>query len=180
MHDRAATRRLPDGTIEVSGIVSDVTERRRMRAELDQAHSSLSRVVESMDGHLYTLQVDPDGRYRTVYRGPNREVLFGGPLRGGEEDDPVWESIVHPDDRELWRAAVARLPDGQPIELEYRVVGLDGRERTVLDSHASAPRRGRDAVLRRRHARRHRAAAARRPSCTAPTARPSCARGPTS
>ena len=145
VHDRAATRRLGDGTIEVSGIVSDITERRRMRAELDQAHSSLSRVVEAMDGHLYTLQVDPDGGVETVYRGPNREVLFGGPLPGGGEDDRAWESIVHPDDHELWRSAVARLPEGKPIDLEYRVVGLDGRERTILD--CVRPRREPDGTL---------------------------------
>jgi diguanylate cyclase (GGDEF)-like protein len=143
VHDRAATRRLPDGTVEVSGIVSDVTERRRMRAELDQAHSALSRVVEAMDGHLYTLRVDSDGQYRTVYRGPNREALFGGPL--GSDDDRVWESLVHPDDLEHWRSAVGRLPEGKPIELEYRVVGLDGRERTILDS--VRPRREADGTL---------------------------------
>jgi diguanylate cyclase (GGDEF)-like protein len=135
VHDRAATRQLPDGTVEISGIVSDVTERRRMRAELDQAHSSLSRVVEAMDGHLYTLQVDRDNGYQTVYRGPNREALFGGPLTGStEEDDRVWESLVHPDDRNRWRATVRQMPEGKPLELEYRVIGLDGRERTVLDT----------------------------------------------
>jgi len=134
VHDRAATRRSPDGAIEISGIVSDVTERRRLRAELAQAHAALSRVVEAMDGHLYTLRIDADGVYRTVYRGPNREALFGGPVAGDAEDDRVWESLVHPDDREHRRSAIARLPEGKPIELEYRVVGLDGRERTVLDS----------------------------------------------
>jgi diguanylate cyclase (GGDEF)-like protein len=145
VHDRAATRRRPDGAVEISGIVSDVTERRRLRAELAQAHAALSRVVEAMDGHLYTLQIGSEGRYRTVYRGPNREALLGGPLAGGVEDDRVWDSLVHPDDRERWRSALARLPEGKPIELEYRVVGLDGRERTVLDS--VRPRREADGTL---------------------------------
>ena len=145
VHDRAATRRLPDGAVEISGIVSDVTERRRLRAELAQAHAALSRVVEAMDGHLYTLRIDADGRYRTVYRGPNREALFGGPLSGGAEDDRVWESLVHPDDRGRRRSAIARLAEGKPIELEYRVVGLDGLERTVLDS--VRPRREADGTL---------------------------------
>src|SRR5918912_2883404 len=48
VHDRAATRRRPDGQIEISGIVSDVTERRRIRAELAEAHAALSRVVRAM------------------------------------------------------------------------------------------------------------------------------------
>ena len=134
VHDRAATRRLPGGAVEISGIVSDVTERRRMRAELADAHAALSRVVEAMDDHLYTLRVDPGEPPRAVYRGPNRESLFGGPLTGGAADEGTWAALIHRDDRERWQAAVARLPLGEPIELEYRVIGLDGRERTVLDS----------------------------------------------
>jgi two-component system cell cycle response regulator len=57
----------------------------------------------------------------------------------------VWESLVHPDDREVWRAAVARLVDAEPIELEYRLVGLDGAERIVLDR--LRPRREADGTL---------------------------------
>jgi len=140
VHDRAGVRRRPDGTFEVSGIVSDVTERRRMRAELAEAHAALSRVVEAMDDHLYTLRVGPDGNADAVYRGPNRDALAGGAV-----DDVAWESLVHPEDRERWWAAVARLPDGEPIELEYRIVGLDGLERIVLDN--LRPRRDPDGTL---------------------------------
>ena len=145
VHDRAATRRLPDGTIEISGIVSDVSERRRMRAELAKAHAALSRVVEAMDDHLYTLRVEGNGRYRAVYRGPHQDALAGGPLPAGSEGDRVWESLVHPDDRELWQSAVDRLVDAEPIELEYRLVGLDGAERIVLDR--LRPRRDADGTL---------------------------------
>jgi diguanylate cyclase (GGDEF)-like protein len=140
VHDRAATRERPDGTFEISGIVADVTERRRMRAELAEAHAALSRVVEAMDDHLYTLQVQADGSTRAVYRGPNREALAGGAA-----DEHAWESLVHPDDRERWWSAVDRLPDGEPIELEYRVIGLDGAERIVLDH--LRPRRDPDGTL---------------------------------
>jgi diguanylate cyclase (GGDEF)-like protein/putative nucleotidyltransferase with HDIG domain len=139
VHDRAVARSAPDGTVEISGIVSDVTERRRLRAELAETHAALSRVVDAMDDHLYTLRVDRDGSYHTVYRGPHREALAGGPIQGGARDDRLWESLLHPDDRERWWAAVARLPDGLPIELEYRVIGLDGVERIVLDR--ARPRR---------------------------------------
>jgi diguanylate cyclase (GGDEF)-like protein len=38
VHDRAVTRRRDDGVVEISGIVSDVTERRRMEDELREAH----------------------------------------------------------------------------------------------------------------------------------------------
>jgi diguanylate cyclase (GGDEF)-like protein len=145
VHDRAATRRLEDGSVEISGIVADVSERRRMRAELAEAHAALSRVVEAMDDHLYTLRVEQDGGYGTVYRGPHRDALAGGRVATGAEGDRQWESLVHPDDRALWRAAVAQLVEGRPIELEYRLVGLDGVQRTVLDR--LRPRREADGTL---------------------------------
>jgi diguanylate cyclase (GGDEF)-like protein len=145
VHDRARVRRLADGSVEISGIVSDVSERRRMRAELAEAHAALTRVVEAMDDHLFTLRVAADGGYQTVYRGPHREALAGGPLAAGPDGDRVWESLVHADDRELWRSAVAALVHAQPIELEYRLVGLDGVERIVLDR--LRPRREPDGTL---------------------------------
>jgi diguanylate cyclase (GGDEF)-like protein len=145
VHDRARTRRLEDGTVEISGIVSDVSERRRMRAELAEAHAALSRVVEAMDDHLYTLRVEELGGYHTVYRGPHRDALAGGHVAGGAAGDRLWESLVHPDDRDVWRAAVEQLVEGRPIELEYRVVGLDRVERTVLDR--LRPRREADGTL---------------------------------
>jgi len=65
VHDRARCRRRPDGSVEASGIVSDVTERRHMRAELAQAHAALSQAVDAMDAHLYT----PQGRFGRRPRG---------------------------------------------------------------------------------------------------------------
>jgi len=86
-----------------------------------------------MDDHLYTLRVEADGGYHTVYRGPHRDALAGGAFTGGAEDDVLWQALLHPDDREQWRSALGRLGDAQPIEFEYRVIGLDGVERIVLD-----------------------------------------------
>jgi diguanylate cyclase (GGDEF)-like protein len=133
VHDRARCRRRPDGSVEASGIVSDVTERRHMRAELAQAHAALSQAVDAMDAHLYTLRVDPDGAHGAVYRGPNREALAGGRLPDGTDGDRRFETLVHPEDRRRRVAALPLLAAAEPIDLEYRVIGLDGRERIVAD-----------------------------------------------
>jgi diguanylate cyclase (GGDEF)-like protein len=133
VHDRARCRRRADGAVEASGIVSDVTERRRMRTELAQAHAALSQAVDAMDAHLYTLRVDPDGKHTAVYRGPNREALAGGELADGVDGDRRFDTLVHPEDRRLRVAALPLLAAAAPIDLEYRVIGLDGRERIVAD-----------------------------------------------
>jgi diguanylate cyclase (GGDEF)-like protein len=138
--DRAATRRRQDGVVEISGIVSDVTERRALRTELDGAHSALSRVVEAMDGHLYTVRVLPGG-WEIVFSGPNQDALLGGE----QPDDVPWDAFVHPEDLEAWRAMIASFPLGQAIEFEYRLIGVDGRVRTVHDR--LRPRREPDGTL---------------------------------
>ncbi len=141
VHDRAVAHRKPDGSAEISGIVSDVTERRRMRAELAQTHASLSQVVEAMDAHLFTL----DANNRDVYRGPNREALIGGTLDPAVDVYRAYEALVHPDDRARWRSAVDATRLGETIDLEYRVCGLDGRERII--SEQLRPRRDADGTL---------------------------------
>ena len=146
VHDRAVAHPNDDGTFEVSGIVSDVTERRRMRAELAQAHAAMSQVVEAMDAHLFTLRIDPDGGHRAVFRGPNREALVGGPLHpGGEDDDAAFAALVHPDDRDRWRSAIDATGAGDAIDIEYRTCGLDGHERII--SEQLRPRRDADGTL---------------------------------
>ncbi len=149
-----------DGTIEISGIVSDVTERRRMRAELAEAHAALSRVVEAMDDHLYTLEVDP-GR-RPPRRLPRPEPRRAGRRlaarrRGGRAGLGVARAPRRP-------RAPARGPRAPPGGRADRARVPRRRPRRPrahrARPHAPAPRGGRHALLRRRHARHHRAAPA--------------------
>ena len=83
VHDRARAGCRPDGAVEISGIVSDVTERRRMRAELAQAHAALSR-----SSRRWTPTCTRSASTRTAAVAPstaarNREALAGGPLPDG-------------------------------------------------------------------------------------------------
>ncbi|HTU29509.1 MAG TPA: HD domain-containing phosphohydrolase [Solirubrobacteraceae bacterium] len=61
VHDRAATRARPDGTLEISGIVSDVTERRRLEdalhqtvAEMERAHGDLEQARRAAEVIAHT------------------------------------------------------------------------------------------------------------------------------
>jgi diguanylate cyclase (GGDEF)-like protein/PAS domain S-box-containing protein len=49
VHDRAATHSRPDGTLEISGIVSDVTERRRLEDELRQTVAEMERTHAELE-----------------------------------------------------------------------------------------------------------------------------------
>jgi diguanylate cyclase (GGDEF)-like protein len=49
VHDRAACRRRPDGSFEVSGIVSDVTERRRLEDELKRSMDEMQSAHRELE-----------------------------------------------------------------------------------------------------------------------------------
>ena len=124
VHDRARCRRRPDGAVEASGIVSDVTERRHMRAELAQAHAALSQAVEAMDAHLYTLRVEPDGSprgglSRAQPRGARRRRAARG--RGGRS--PL---------------RVARAPRGPASSRRRTPAARYGRRRSISSTGWSA------------------------------------------
>lgn len=57
VHDRAATRLRPDGTLEISGIVSDVTERRRLEDELHQTVAEMERAHQELEKARHAAEV---------------------------------------------------------------------------------------------------------------------------
>ena len=87
----------------------------------------------------------PSGGHGAVYRGPNRDALAGGALPAAPRASRSGSRSCTPTTASAGASAVARLLEGEPIELEYRVVGLDGRERIVLEH--LRPRREADGTL---------------------------------
>jgi diguanylate cyclase (GGDEF)-like protein len=47
--------------------------------------------------------------------------------------EDAYEAAVHPEDRELYNGAMDGLWQGEPVEIEYRLLGADGEVRWVLD-----------------------------------------------
>ena len=180
VHDRAATRRLPDGAVEISGIVSDVSERRSMRAELDEAHAALSRVVDAMDDHLYTLRIDAGRRLRDRLSRPAslRAGRRHGPRRRRRRS-PV--GVAGPPRRPR---TVARRPSrgwSTPSRSSSSTGSWGWTEPSASSSTASvrAVRRTARCSTTARRATSP-SGGGSRTSCASPAARPSCARGPTS
>ena len=79
VHDRGACRPRPDGTFEVSGIVSDVTERRRLEDELKRsmrdmkiAHRELERARADAEVRAGTDELTAPSTGATSLRSPRR------------------------------------------------------------------------------------------------------------
>ncbi|WP_237482841.1 sensor domain-containing diguanylate cyclase [Lichenibacterium dinghuense] len=85
----------PDGWPSILGIVTDVTEERRIRDELEQSNARLSLAMEALGGAHWFY----DAVRRTFDLGPSFSRLLGArylPVMSMAE----WLDVVHPDDRD--------------------------------------------------------------------------------
>jgi diguanylate cyclase (GGDEF)-like protein/PAS domain S-box-containing protein len=101
-----------------------------VRAQV-RARRAIERIAQSVQELLFTARLAGDGPLEIVYTGPGVERLIGGPLPPGSAPADAWFAAIHPDDREITRAAIRATARGEPIAVEYRLVGLDGRIRWV-------------------------------------------------
>lgn len=105
----------------------------------------LRRVAGTVAIHLYEMEYLADGSYVcNTFIGEGLESLVG-PLPSNRTPEEAWEDAVHPDDRAAVEEAVELLERDQPTEVEYRLVGYDGRTRWVWDR--MRPRRTPDGRL---------------------------------
>jgi diguanylate cyclase (GGDEF)-like protein len=114
----------------------DSTPRKENQRQLADALATsdvLRRVVGTVAMHLYEMEMQPDGTYVcNTFIGEGVESLLG-PLPGDRTAEEAWEEAVHPEDRAGYDLAYEALERGNPHDLEYRLVGYDGRTRWVWD-----------------------------------------------
>jgi diguanylate cyclase (GGDEF)-like protein/PAS domain S-box-containing protein len=105
----------------------------------------LRRVAGTVAIHLYEMEYLADGTYVcNTFIGEGLESLLG-PLPDDRTPEEAWEAAVHPDDRAVYETAGETLERDEPAEIEYRLVGYDGRIRWVWDR--MRPRRTDDGRL---------------------------------
>jgi diguanylate cyclase (GGDEF)-like protein/PAS domain S-box-containing protein len=117
----------------------------RALAEALATTDVLRRVAGTVAIHLYEMEYLEDGSYVcNTFIGEGLESLLG-PLPDDRTPEEAWDEAVHPDDREAVDEAVDTLNRDEPTEVEYRLVGYDGRLRWVWDR--MRPRRTPDGRL---------------------------------
>jgi diguanylate cyclase (GGDEF)-like protein/putative nucleotidyltransferase with HDIG domain len=114
---------------------------------LRPAWDTLAALLARGGEQLYAGYVAADGRRGEIYTGPGLEALLGGVAAAGVDPSAVWNAAIHAEDREGYGVFCHQLITGEPASVEYRLQGLDGELRWVLDR--ACPRRERlgDAVL---------------------------------
>ncbi len=115
--------------VGLSALVGSLAERLRHTREAGE------QVSRELDLHLYSGLFTADDEYVETYTGPGVERILGRPLRPDEREGDAWESAVHSDDRAAYVEffSLYSLSSQEASELEYRLVGADGRVRWILD-----------------------------------------------
>jgi diguanylate cyclase (GGDEF)-like protein len=117
--------------------VEDFDASRRRIEELEkelqetrERSAAFTRIVESIDHHVYINEVLPGGGRRTIFSGPGRDKLLGGVPADGDWGR-AWIEAVHPDDRARYAEHTARYLRGEMSEVRCRLIGLDGVTRWI-------------------------------------------------
>ncbi|MEU4236965.1 ATP-binding protein [Actinoplanes sp. NPDC026619] len=99
-----------------------------MSLALADARRNFNRVVEQVNDYVWTVEVNGAGLPSIVYGSPNASGVFG-PVPDGAQ--PTLTDRLHPDDAELLVKFQQDLLDGEPTELECRVIGYDDQVRWI-------------------------------------------------
>ncbi|HEU4535921.1 MAG TPA: ATP-binding protein, partial [Polyangiaceae bacterium] len=107
-------------------LVSDRTGSERPARPSPRAEARYRALVEQIPAVTFTAALD--GGDSEMYVSPQIETLLGFSPREWLDDPVLWFERLHPDDRPLWREALARgVASGGPFRAECRVFARDGR-----------------------------------------------------
>jgi PAS domain S-box-containing protein len=122
------------------GTSTDIEDRKRAEEKLKQRERQLAEAQRI--SHVGHWERDIDGGEAICSEETYR--IFGLPQQDAMRN---FEQLIHPEDRPLHAAAIARALRGEPFDVEYRVVRPDGEIRFVhsqgsaLDDPSGRPRR---------------------------------------
>ncbi|EMA59592.1 PAS domain-containing protein [Halorubrum lipolyticum] len=108
--------------------ISNAVEQHRSRQAVQETERKLSEVAERTDDILFMVSGDWS---ELLFVNSAYETVWGGSIEELEADPAAFIEYVHLDDRERARASLERLTNGDPSQIEYRVVRPDGEQRWV-------------------------------------------------
>ncbi|MFT3781588.1 MAG: PAS domain-containing protein [Nibricoccus sp.] len=116
----------------VCAISTDITERKRAEAEVRESRRQLESILGQLPGMAF--RYANDGRLSPVYVSRGAAGLTGHTARDFLEKHISLEEVIHPDDRQRVRAAIAAaVKKRRSFEIEYRLIDRAGREKWVLE-----------------------------------------------
>jgi adenylate cyclase len=117
------------------GMILDISERKRAEAHAAEAEERFRAMLEDGPIATYVYEVMPGDppRIEMRYLSPQIGEIVGYPVSHWAGRPEVWLEMTHPDDRQQIMAAFANWTEGQPWNLQYRVIAADGHIVWLLD-----------------------------------------------
>jgi two-component system cell cycle sensor histidine kinase/response regulator CckA len=131
------------GKPKLAVLLRDITRRRRAEQQLRESEARMREIAEHVDDVLYVRE--HDGVY--TYVSPAYDSIWGRPASTALDDPRGWIDFVDPSDQPILQDAHRRLAQGEPVDVEYRIVRGDGTVRWIRD-HASPVRDPSGVMLR--------------------------------
>lgn len=120
-----------DGKVSwYSGIVRDISDRKRVERRLRDQQRRLESIAQTVDQVFWT--TDPKIE-RMLYVSPGYERIWGRSCASLYAEPKSFVEAIHPDDRAAVLAGLQTHQAGDDFEAEYRVVRPDGSIRRVWD-----------------------------------------------
>jgi PAS domain S-box-containing protein len=118
----------PAGRSKFVGVVTEIAERKRREAELNEALARFQQMAEHLDDAIFVVEADTG---KTLYVSPAFRTIWG--RAATEAYEQPWPRLawIHEDDRERITEAAEKVRHGTPLDEEYRIVRPDGSVRTV-------------------------------------------------
>lgn len=118
------------GSRSILGALTDITERRKTRLDLQKIKDRLESILLSMHEVVVSLSV-ADHSITSI--NPAAEALYGIPLRDFTSGKIHILDFVHPDDVEKVNEFYRNMPETEFDELQYRIFSNDKQVKWVLD-----------------------------------------------
>ena len=112
------------------GALTDITERRRTRIELQRVKERLESILHAMNEAIVSMS--PIG-YKILAINPAAEALYGIPLRDFTMGEKHVMDFVHPDDLANVRKFYDNLPEVEFDQAQYRIICNNKKVKWVLD-----------------------------------------------
>jgi PAS domain S-box-containing protein len=118
------------GSPAILGALTDITERRKTRLELQKMKDRLESILRSMNDVV--VSISPKD-HSILAINPSAEALYGIPVRDFSSGKRHVMDFVHPRDVEKVKEYYASLPELEFAELEYRIISSNKAVKWVLD-----------------------------------------------
>ncbi|MHC1743200.1 MAG: PAS domain S-box protein [Syntrophobacteraceae bacterium] len=119
-----------EGAPAILGALTDISQRRRTRIELQRIKERLESILHSMNEVVVSMS--PNG-YWILSINPAAEALYGVPLRDFTSGENHILSFVHPDDIGKVKQFYNNLLEMEFDEAQYRVISSNRRTKWVID-----------------------------------------------